>query len=307
MKQSIYYLYEYENYKQTKNVGFIKCIVKKEKTTIQIHGKGLDCDKFMDLELFLFSSDGETYEADSAGYVEGNQGVVNYKMTIEDMDQDKLYAYDGVILETVNHKKYVALWKQKEIRLESRIYKEQECETREEEIEIHECDVVEEAHECEEVEETCDVAEIEETSDVAEIEETCDVTEVEDSCEEDISKRKSKITYEKIDRYGIAKLSQREWKWASNSFLLHGYSNYKHLMLIREEDKLYLGIPGIYHRREEAAANSFGFPMFHPVTEEDVNLSRIERGANEQFGYWCRPVREQRGMEQRYDRCECTR
>lgn len=117
----------------------------------------------------------------------------------------------------------------------------------------------------------------------------------------------NQITYEKISRHGIAGLPQREWKLANNNFLLHGYTNYKHLMLIREKGKLYLGIPGIYHKKEEMAAKSFGFPIFHLMEEEAALQVEVEWSAKEQFGYWCRPVTERRGVEQRYDRYEYTR
>ena len=55
----------------------------------------------------------------------------------------------------------------------------------------------------------------------------------------------------KIMREDMKKLSQKNWYLANNSFLLHGYYNYRHLLLITDEGKRYLGVPGIYHRREK--------------------------------------------------------
>lgn len=291
MKQSICYLYEYEEYRQTKNVGFLKCIFKKESVTFQIHGKGLDCDKFMDLEMFLFMSNQEEYWVDRVGDVEGSQGIVNYMITIEGLDSEKMNRYDGVLLQSKNHKKYVALWKQKSVCLR---YKREEEEAFDEE----ESDEVTMQCECEGDEEI----EIDEEPCVEPIEIVVCEAEQEKECVELVG-----VTYEKISRHGISGLPQREWKWANNNFLLHGYSNYNHLMLIREEGRLYLGVPGIYHQKEEMAAKSFGFPRFYPIDEVAKSMVDMEWDEKEQFGYWCRSVTERRGMEQRYDRYESTR
>lgn len=54
-----------------------------------------------------------------------------------------------------------------------------------------------------------------------------------------------------------------------NSFLLHGYYNYKYLILRKQkEDTYYLGVPGIYHEREIMAAKMFGFEGFEGEDEE---------------------------------------
>ena len=57
----------------------------------------------------------------------------------------------------------------------------------------------------------------------------------------------------KIQRRDIAQLKRCEWRLANNSFLLHGYYSYHHLLLIQEGEKCWLGVPGIYHPREAQA------------------------------------------------------
>lgn len=51
-----------------------------------------------------------------------------------------------------------------------------------------------------------------------------------------------------------------------NSFLLHGYYNYRHIILGRYEEKegpcYYLGVPGNYYTRECMVAQMFGFEAF---------------------------------------------
>ena len=95
----------------------------------------------------------------------------------------------------------------------------------------------------------------------------------------------------KIQRGEISILPRCEWKLANNNFLLHGYYNYRHLVLIDEGDRLKLGVPGIYHEREAKAAETFGFPEFIGETDVNVTLEPQERNVEQQFGYWCRQVR----------------
>ena len=95
----------------------------------------------------------------------------------------------------------------------------------------------------------------------------------------------------KIQRGEISILPRCEWKLANNNFLLHGYYNYRHLVLIDEGNQLKLGGPGIYHEREARAAATFGFPEFIAEADVNVTLEPQERNENQQFGYWCRQVR----------------
>lgn len=66
-----------------------------------------------------------------------------------------------------------------------------------------------------------------------------------------------------------------------NSFLWHGYYNYRHLLLARCRDGSYfLGIPGILENQERMMAGMFGFPQFRKAKEPG--------GSRAPFGYWCR-------------------
>ncbi len=61
------------------------------------------------------------------------------------------------------------------------------------------------------------------------------------------------------------------YRAANNSFLLHGYFNYKHLILARVEHRgeffYYLGVPGNYYDREKQVAIMFGFESFECAVE----------------------------------------
>ena len=100
----------------------------------------------------------------------------------------------------------------------------------------------------------------------------------------------SNIQYEKISREDIVRLPRQEWKLANNSFLLHGFYNYHHLLYIKEGEKTWIGVPGIYHEKESVVAKSFGFPRFHRITDKELELTEEETNRYEDFGYWCRAV-----------------
>lgn len=61
------------------------------------------------------------------------------------------------------------------------------------------------------------------------------------------------------------------YKMVNNSFLLHGYYNYNHLILTRIEKKgeilYYIGAPGNYYEREKQVAIMFGFESFECAEE----------------------------------------
>lgn len=105
-------------------------------------------------------------------------------------------------------------------------------------------------------------------------------------CEPAEDKKKAK----KIQRSDISSLPRRFWFLANNSFLLHGYHNYNHLLLAEEKGRLWLGVPGIYDPREAKAADLFGFPQFTRTYVPVLALEPGECSENPDFGYWCRCV-----------------
>ena len=96
--------------------------------------------------------------------------------------------------------------------------------------------------------------------------------------------------YEKIQRKDLSRLPRREWRIANNSFLLHGFYNYHHLLYIEDGDEVWIGVPGIYHEKEKLAANTFGFTHFRRQVDVPVELAENEQNTYEDFGYWCRQI-----------------
>lgn len=98
------------------------------------------------------------------------------------------------------------------------------------------------------------------------------------------------VTYEKIQRQDLSRLPRKEWRIANNTFLLHGFYNYHHLLYIEDNGEIWVGVPGIYHEREKVAAEAFGFTAFRRLTDVDVDLAEDEKNTYEDFGYWCRQI-----------------
>ena len=78
-------------------------------------------------------------------------------------------------------------------------------------------------------------------------------------------------------------LNQNEIDIAGNSFLLHGYYNFRHILFGRVRDNLdntkyFIGVPGMYCNRERYMASMFGFNNFKKSHRSDY--------ANPYFGYW---------------------
>ena len=83
----------------------------------------------------------------------------------------------------------------------------------------------------------------------------------------------------RLEPQDIGRLPMQYWRLAGNSFLLHGYYSYRHLVMAQKNDGTYiLGIPGINYERENFMAQMFGFHKFKPVR------AHIQPGGA--FGYW---------------------
>ena len=76
-------------------------------------------------------------------------------------------------------------------------------------------------------------------------------------------------------------LRQDYQKLVSNSFLLHGFYNYGHMILGKLTDEkdapIYIGVPGVYYEREKQAAQMFGFVGFEGTSQP------VQQGS---FGYY---------------------
>lgn len=251
MKQFIRYLYEYQGGKPVRNTGFVRVEEQPERCAVQIHGKGMQAPGGA-IDVYLFYRRG----AQCVGILQGKDSSsgpsVNYQFSYGAEDIGRAEGTDSI----------------RGVILEDAAGRKYAAVWDNEAADIEHM--------------------IPEDAQTVTQEEPAGVPPVEEQArEEQIT---APVRCEKIRRQDIARLPRREWRLANNSFLLHGYYNYHHLLLIEEDGCLYLGVPGIYHPREETAARAFGFRSFRKLPEDGPDLSEQEKDDTEKFGYWCRQV-----------------
>ena len=312
MKRFIRYLYEYEGNQKKRNVGFVKVEQDGKETTISVHGKGLCGKSNENISCYLIKLDSEmgnilfvpageiqigmiscggcfcyTEELIRAGYGKTEQSV---GQTCEKKDD-----ICGLGLGDPKEAFYVALWNEEmygdldiarakvfqEFDSDKTAGESKSIDEKEAEVETQFGDDEETENLEEEQPEKKEQETVEESSEKKDLSKD----------DRDIDLQNFRRQIMKIQRGEISILPRCEWKLANNNFLLHGYYNYRHLVLIDEGNQLKLGVPGIYHEREARAAATFGFPEFIAEADVNVTLEPQERNENQQFGYWCRQVR----------------
>lgn len=91
--------------------------------------------------------------------------------------------------------------------------------------------------------------------------------------------------YLSIEPRDFVVLQERYQSMVQNSFLLHGFYHYRHLLLGRQRQgrmlQYYLGVPGFFYDKEKAAALYYGFESF-----ECANAQAKEGD----FGYYMKRV-----------------
>ena len=90
------------------------------------------------------------------------------------------------------------------------------------------------------------------------------------------------ITCLKIELKDIRLLPKDFWNIMNNSFLLHGFFNYRYLIFGKIGEKWMLGVPGVFQNQEHVMASLFGFPEFLPQSSA--------KDQPDGFGYWYRIV-----------------
>ena len=298
MKRFIRYLYEYEGNQKKRNVGFVKVEQDGKETTISVHGKGLCGKSNENISCYLIKLDSETGNILFVPTGEIQIGVISCGgsfcyteeliragsgKTEQSVGQlcEKKDDICGLGLGDPKETFYVALWNE-EMYGDLDIAKVV--------VEVEKCEETETARTGEKL--TAEVANVEKAEpQQVEDQEQEDIAEVQRESDSTDKVEDSRRQIMKIQRGEISILPRCEWKLANNNFLLHGYYNYRHLVLIDEGNQLKLGVPGIYHEREARAAATFGFPEFIAEADVKVTLEPQERNENQQFGYWCRQVR----------------
>ena len=271
MKRFIRYLYEYEQDKRLRNVGFVKAEQDDRECVLHIHGKGLNLQEEKSLRVYLFFTEEGACFGIWQGDAQNVNPAINYRLYYTDQDvggKEQFARIGGVILEAAGGRKFAAVWDDEAVNIGGmRVYTE---ERREQEIPAGE------------------------EADEQEIPAGEEADEQEQDVEAADQDRPGGFLCTKIQRKDLARLPRCEWKLSNNSFLLHGYYNYHHLVFLDDGEWLRVGVPGIYHPKEQKAAEAFGFSEYIRRRDIVVELEKEEREEDDGFGYWCRCVRRQR-------------
>ena len=78
---------------------------------------------------------------------------------------------------------------------------------------------------------------------------------------------------------------QRYWTLSENSFLKQGFYNFGHLLFAGIGDRVFVGVPGRYHKRDVYLGRTYGFSYF-----KSIHKGKLRMG---DFGYWMMEVHPQ--------------
>lgn len=305
MNAGTYYLYEYKNNQKLRNTGFLKITKQFHSCYLQLNVCNIAVTKQDILNISAFFIDNDKINAKQLSEIFCDNHKIMQKITLseslfpnasllEQIDGFFLVLPHGEVLVAAvpevtfdtrnihylpepipsNTEEYTQENETAEVTLSAEESKSDEAELPAEENKSDEAELPAEENKSDEAELPAE----ENKSDEAEL-------PTEENKSDEIRIQKS---IHKIQRSDIARLPRRHWNIANNSFLLHGYYNYNHLLLIEEDGHYWLGVPGIYDPRESRAAELFGFSQFTDSYNSQLSLSEEECNTYGRFGYWCR-------------------
>ena len=299
MNPGTFYLYEYENNKRTRNVGFIRISRHYRSCILQINARGIPLPNGVNAELYAFfrSDDNRHLCGLPAASLTCLRKSISARISVPECrfpEGRPLTRIDGFIIRLPSDRTS-RFWMASEYFFDvdisllvppasSRNEADEPAESVPDSTDLYSAGEVQAAEKNAAKTKTDTAQETEAAGG------TDTVQETETATRTDTTQEISPPSVEKISREDISRLPRRFWPLASNSFLLHGYRCYGHLILAEEDGRMWLGVPGIYDSREARAADLFGFPRFTRVHAAALDLSEEERSTSNDFGHWCRCV-----------------
>lgn len=290
MNPGSYYLYEYESCCRRRNLGFLQISPHGYSYLLTLHVKNLPIIPGEQLEVHAFILENQTLTGSPVALLQCSGQNLSTQLVISGErfpHKRTLKHIDGFIIFSITQNR-PQHWIASAVPLPD-FYSFSDCSLSTEEIlssEPENPSLSEEAVITEDtVSETVSEAALSDASinDTSIDAASTEVTPTEETAIQDASIQARKITHAEIST-----LPRRFWPLANNSFLLHGCHNYHHLLLIKEKDHLWLGVPGLYDPREAHMANLFGFPQFTSSYISILELTEDECENSESFGHWCR-------------------
>ena len=285
MNPGSYYLYEYESCCRRRNLGFLQISPHGYSYLLTLHVKNLPIVPGEQLEVHAFILENQTLTGSPVALLQCSGQNLSTQLVISGErfpHKRTLKHIDGFIIFSISQNR-PQHWIASAVPLPD-FYSFSDCSLSTEEnlsSEPENPSLSEEAIIAEDtVSETVSEAALSDTS--------IDAASTEEAPTEATSIQDTSIQARKITHAEISTLPRRFWPLANNSFLLHGCHNYHHLLLIKEKDHLWLGVPGLYDPREAHVANLFGFPQFTSSYISILELTEDECENSESFGHWCR-------------------
>lgn len=283
MNPGTFYLYEYENNKRRRNVGFIKTARHYRSCILQIHAAGIPAGNGASLELYAFFLSGQDLIAEQIAVLNCFRRNISARLPLSETtfpEGRPLSQIDGFLI-CLPGNRHPLFWMASDLFFD---------------VDISRMRIPSREQACADIR-AAGAAELPVRSETLVRSEAPAQPDTPDSAvasqQPDTppsSAEPDQPSAKKIGRSDIARLPRKFWPLANNSFLLHGYHNYSHLMLIEEGGRAWLGVPGIYSPQEARAADLFGFPRFTRSFAAFPELAEEERSASSDFGHWCRCV-----------------
>ena len=283
MNPGTFYLYEYENNKRRRNVGFIKTARHYRSCILQIHAAGIPAGNGASLELYAFFRSGQDLIAEQIAVLNCFRRNISARLPLSETtfpEGRPLSQIDGFLI-CLPGNRHTLFWMASDLFFDVDISRMRLPSRERANADIRAAGAAELPVRSETLVRSEAPAQPD-TPDSAVASQQPDTPP--SSAEPDQPSAK------KIGRSDIARLPRKFWPLANNSFLLHGYHKYSHLMLIEEGGRAWLGVPGIYSPQEARAADLFGFPRFTRSFAAFPELAEEERSDSSDFGHWCRCV-----------------
>lgn len=310
MNPGIYYLYEYNQNQRLRNVGFLKIVPHYRSRLLQVHMRGISIrpGQSLPLSLSLFYMDGAEIIYKELSEFLCKDKTVSFQITIpeshlpdgqtwNDINGILLHSSDGHYFSAMTNgslfdSRKLRIWKAADENhpLPEHITTDQTGDTSKDVI-VKENNITSEdttMSQNSEASENIIIASANTDKATFDTAEAAPVTA--ELSASDAAAPPQFPVIRKIQRSQLSILPRRCWNLANNSFLMHGYHNYNHLLLIEEDGHYILGVPGIFSMREARAAELFGFPKFIKQYAQALDLEKEERSPSENFGHWCRTI-----------------
>ncbi len=293
MNPGTFYLYEYENSKRTRNVGFIKTSRHYRSCILQIHARGIPVGNGASMELrAFFRGEDDVLLSEQIAVLNCFGHNISTRLSVSESrfpEGRPLAQIDGFLIKLPGNAPSL-FWMASDLFFDADIRKLKTISTMQNEKPVDSSAVQNKKP----VDSSAVQNEKPADSSAVQNQKPADASDMQNShpaetaaAETDIS---ASTNARKIRRSEMSQLPRKFWPLANNSFLLHGYHNYGHLLLIEEDSRLWLGVPGTYAPQEARAADLFGFPRFTRSYARLPELTAEERADDGDFGHWCRCV-----------------